>query len=219
MREELKATSTAADFAALRQLFGPPPLLSSENAQAYDETMARLVECFAPLDFIEQMLIKEWADCSWEMARYARHKALATERRFRQRLEFQAQRHKAATQNKDAPAKNPAEQNRQPATEPADVLDGLVEEIDEILLKPATELAHARALEVAITYIERLDKLHITATARRNNVLDQIERYRAGLGLRLRQVSDKIIEHEPNAVEAQPNQVAAPLAPSDEQQQ
>ena len=146
------------------------------------------------------------------------HKMLAMERRFRQRLEVQAQRHKAATQSKDALAKRAAEQNSEPPTHPEDVLDGLVEEIDAILLKPAVELDHACALEVAIAYIERLDKLHITATARRNNILDQIERYRDGLGHPLRQVSDKIIEAQANAVEAQPKQVAGPLAPSDAQQ-
>jgi hypothetical protein len=45
-------------------------------------------------------------------------------------------------------------------------------------------------------YIERFDKLLARATARRNNVLDQIERYRAKLGQRLRLVSDNIIEAE-----------------------
>ena len=38
----------AADLALLRQLFDPPPVLSTENRKAYDEMMRRFVECFRP---------------------------------------------------------------------------------------------------------------------------------------------------------------------------
>jgi hypothetical protein len=60
--------------------------------------------------------------------------------------------------------------------------------------------------------------LLVTAVARRNNVLDQIERYRDRLGHRLRQVSDTIIEAESFAAEAQPKQLVASLVPSEAQQ-
>jgi hypothetical protein len=142
------------------------------------------------------------ADCTWEMARYTRHKTLAMERGFREHLRFPGQ---------DALAKKLAEQDR----EPHGVRDGSLDEADAM----AVELDHARALEATLGYHERVDKLLVTATARRNNVLDQIERYRDRLGLRLRQVSDTIIEAESFAAEAQPEQVAAPLVPSDAQQQ
>ena len=72
--------SMEADLAELRQLFGPPPVLSSESTQSYDEIMARLMEGFAPRNFIQQIYIKELADCTWEMARYTRHKTLTMER-------------------------------------------------------------------------------------------------------------------------------------------
>jgi hypothetical protein len=222
MSEEAQATSSPGiDLTALRHLSGPAPVLSSESAQSYDEMTVRLMECFTPKDFMELMLIKELIDCTWEMMRYSRHKTLATERRFQQRVAFQVQRRKAAMQRaetqKDPTAKS--EQKPEPATEPQEVLDSLMEEIDAILLKPATELAHAHALEVALTYIERLDKLHIMATGRRNNVLDQIERYRTGLSFRLRAASDKIIDGQAVAIQAPSEQGAMPLVPSGEQPQ
>ncbi len=54
-----------------------------------------------------------------------------------------------------------------------------------------------------------------TAVVRRDDALAQLERYRAGLGRHLREVSDKIIEAEYRDVEAQPEEVAPSLAPSD----
>jgi hypothetical protein len=139
--------------------------------------------------------------------------------RFQQRLEFQAQRQRAAAQSKDTLAKGPAGQAREAATTPDDVLDGLVKEIDDMLLKPAAEIGHVRALEVVLVKLERINKLLDAARERRNNILEQIEAYKAGLGQRLRRISDKIIATESAAVAAQPEQVAEPLVPLREQQQ
>jgi len=121
--------------------------------------------------------------------------------------------------SKDTFAKGPAGQAREAATTPDDVLDGLVKEMYDILLKPVEELAHVRALEVVLVKLERINKLLNAARARRNNILEQIEAYKAGLGQRLRRISDKIIATESAAVAAQPKQVAEPLLPPDEQQQ
>jgi hypothetical protein len=164
------------------------------------------------------LLIKEVADSTWEAARYARHKTLVMERRFRARLEFQAQRRKVAAERKMSPAKAPAEQNGKLSTNPEDVLEGLVDEVDAILQKPATELDHACALEVGIVYFQYLDKAHLTALARRDKALEQLERYRDGLGRLLRQVSDQIIEAQASAVDVQDEQVTAPSISPDEQQ-
>jgi hypothetical protein len=213
------AESMEADLAELQQLFGPPPVLRSESAQCYDEIMTRLMEGFAPRNFILQIYIKELADCTWEMARYTRYKTLTMEARFQQRLEFQAQRQKAAAESKDTLAKGPAGQAREAATTPDDVLDGLVKEIDDMLLKPAAEIAHVHALEVVLVKLERINKLLNAARVRRNNILEQIEAYKAGLGQRLRRISDKIIATGSAAVAAQPKQVAEPLVPPREQQQ
>src|SRR5437868_3242757 len=107
--------STATLLTELSDLFGPPPVLSTENAKAYDEILARLMQCFAPQDFMEQSLIKQLADWTWEMMRYTRHKTLSIERKFRQRLEFIAKRAKDTAQNRDAQGNKLA--LREPSTE------------------------------------------------------------------------------------------------------
>jgi hypothetical protein len=52
-----------------------------------------------------------------------------------------------------------------------------IAKIDALLLRPAEELDHARALEVAMVYYQPLDRLLNAAMARRNAILDDIERY------------------------------------------
>jgi hypothetical protein len=46
-----------------------------------------------------------------------------------------------------------------------------------MLLRPAEELDHARALEVGIAYFGHLDRLLNAAIVRRNTILADIERY------------------------------------------
>jgi hypothetical protein len=214
--ETQQEKSTETQLNELLQLFGSPPVLSSEDIRSYQEIMARLLESFAPRDFMEQLLIKELTDSTWDVMRSSRHKTLLMERRFRDRLEFQAQRGKAAAQGKEA---QPVAPNGKPSTEPEDVLEGLVADVDAILLEPAAARDHLRALEVGLVCYEHLDKLLAAARTRRTNALDRIERYRAGLGHSLRQASDKIIKAQSTLIDAQPEQAATPLVPSSEQQQ
>ena len=72
----------------LKELFGPPPVLSSEDPKAYDAIWARILESIKASDFIEQMLGKDLADATWEMKRYSRHKALVIERQYLEQQEL-----------------------------------------------------------------------------------------------------------------------------------
>ena len=54
----------------LREFLGPAPVLGSEDDRAYDAIMGRLTQSLAPRDFVEQLLVKEVADCFWEVTRY-----------------------------------------------------------------------------------------------------------------------------------------------------
>jgi hypothetical protein len=207
MTEEAREKSIETQLAELLQLFGPPPLLSSEHIGSYQETMARFLEQFAPRDFMGQSLIKELTDSHWEVMRHSRHTTLLMERRFRDRLEFQAQRRKNAAEGKEAPAERPTAPDGKPSTDPKDVLEGLVVDVDAILLEPAAALDHLRALEVGLVCYEHLDKLLAAARTRRNNALDRIEGYGAGLGHSLRRVSDQIIAAQCSVLAAQPAHV------------
>ena len=204
----LNPTTIDTRLAQLRVLFGPPPVLSSENAKAYDEMLHRFIECFEPQDFFETVLMKDIADGTWESVRYSRHKVLLLDRRYRERREAEAKRRKEAAQAKAELARRVAASKAEPATEPVEALDHLVAECDAILVEPATELDHNRLLEVTVVYMEKLDKAQLIALAKRNKALDQLEWYREGLGRRMRTVSDDFIaKHAGNG--AAPPQLAA----------
>jgi hypothetical protein len=221
MSEALQERASGSVLAELGDLLGPPPVLSTEDAKAYDEIRARLMQCLMPRDFMEQLLIKQVADCTWEIKRYMRHMTLAIERKFRQLREFQAKRAKALTQMKDANIRD-AERDGHPATEPGcmnehkDGVEGTIEDVDAMIDKAPVELDHAQALEAGIEYHGQLDQLLNSAVARRNNAFDQLERYRYGWGKRLRKVSDEIIDAEFSDAAPQSTNVTVPLAPSNE---
>jgi len=210
-----KASGTSAiDLPELKDLLGPAPVLSTESERSFHEIWARLVQDIRPDDFIEQLLIRQIADCTWEIIRYTRHKTLTIERAFRQHCEIRARR-------KQTPTRAAAEEVAEPGSEfdrlceLEDVVEGTVEDVDEILNRPPKELDHAEGLEKSIEYHERLDKLLNLAVMRRNDTLRLLEEYREGFGRRARLVSDRIINGAYKDAEPEPLQVEAPLAPSD----
>ena len=153
------------------------------------------MQCFDPRDFMERLLIKQLVDCTWEMMRYTRHKTMSIERKFRQRLELQSKAAKAAGQNR------------------------AVRDAGETLTHLPHELDQVGALEASIGYHGQLDHLLNAAVARRNDVLEQFERYKHGSGKRLRKTSNAIIEAEFRDSQPAPQRVEAQLAPSIEQTQ
>jgi hypothetical protein len=158
--------------------------------------LEQLVQCFRPADFMEGLLIWHLAETTWEIGRYTRHKSLVIECKFRQLAEFQARRSKALAEGSEARAQERTEQASNPESaldhmgELAEVIDDVVPDVDAIVKQRTRELAHNRALEVGIKYHESLDNLLNLAIARRNNVLEQIEWYRDGLGQDLRRITD-----------------------------
>jgi hypothetical protein len=191
--------SSSPGSTELGDLFGPPPVLSSENIKAYVEMLTQLMECFGPIDFMEQMLIRQYADCTWEMLRYSRHRTLAIERKFRQHLEFQAKRANALAQKvgqtPGLPAQRPSNKFAR-MFELEEIVENVVVDVDKLLARSPDEIDHARALEAAIAYYARLDDLLSATIARRNDVLEQFERYRHGTSRRPRVTSDRTIEGE-----------------------
>jgi hypothetical protein len=216
MTQASKNRANILNSAELKELLGPPPVLSSENPKAYDEICARLMECLEPRDFMEQLLIKQLIDDTWDVMRYGRHKSLAIERKARQFREFQAKRAKALAEMR------PAESQPYPANELGrmheleDKIENTANDVDAILDKPMAELDHARALEKSVVYQLQLDQLLNTAIARRDDALEQLERYRRGSGKRLRKGSDEIIDAEFNDVAQESKDLAPPLVPSSE---
>jgi hypothetical protein len=102
-------TNIGRHLAELRNLFGPPRVLSSEDRDHYNEMWDKLTECLNVKDFVELMFVTQVMNETWRISRYVRHDALAVERRFRQSLEFQAMRNKQRKERREAALRDLAE--------------------------------------------------------------------------------------------------------------
>jgi hypothetical protein len=208
--------STESCLAELKSLFGPPPILSSERAKAFDDILDGLVKCFRPADIVEKMLVWDLAVCTWDISRYNRHKSLLVERQYQQHRDMKVKRiEQVASRKEAAEAAKPANALER-LEELEEVMNDAVRDADTILERPAEELDHARALEAGMAYYGQLDNWLSVVHRRRNDVIDQFERYREGLGRHSRKVSDAIIDGEYAEVEPQTRRVeGAPPLQSD----
>lgn len=53
-------------------LFGPPPVLKSEDLAAYDALLAHVSKCVKPNDILEKIWIRDAVDLTWEVFRWRR---------------------------------------------------------------------------------------------------------------------------------------------------
>jgi len=76
-KSESKTEAAAAQVPGQVQrlsLFGPPLLLEGEDAEAYDELLARMCAAVKPVDVIDEMLIADIVALEWEVLRWRRLK-------------------------------------------------------------------------------------------------------------------------------------------------
>jgi hypothetical protein len=191
-------------------------VLRTENQEHFEKIFAQLAELWQPRDFMEVILLNDFADAIWLLIRYKRHQTLLIERRYRQKLEVQAQRTKLEQARRRLASRVMAEQTK---STPADIaeaealedkIEDSVRDVDEILERTPSELEHNRAFEEAIESHEALEKFIVNATARYNNALEQFEHYREGLSQRLHRAAEEIIEADYREVKTAPPQSEAP---------
>jgi hypothetical protein len=108
---------------------------------------------------------------------------------------------KAQAQDKRAQVRKPGEE-KQDCESPSDPMQATLQEIEAMMLQAPTEFDHADALERGIEYAERLDKLLNAATARRDDILAQWDRYRElGFGGRRFIGFKEITDYETNGTD------------------
>jgi hypothetical protein len=171
---------TEDQVAELWTLFGPPPVLSTENQQAYDKLCAEYAVAYRPRSALHVRLIREVVDTEWEICRLIRHNTVAIERYFRKKLDNKVLRHRYDNQKDQQRAKALAASNPKDVAELA-VLEARVDktrsDIEKIFSQQATEIDHNFAIEHGAEFLDALDKWLNTATVRRNNALKLLEYY------------------------------------------
>ena len=64
-RDRLANNSKTADDS----LLGPPPLLEDEDAATYEKLSGRVFDFFKPRDIIEEILVRDYVDLTWNLFR------------------------------------------------------------------------------------------------------------------------------------------------------
>jgi hypothetical protein len=209
--------SFEAEIAEIKALFGDP-VLSTENPEIYERILVKLFETFKPSDFMERRWLKQYADAVWDEIRSTRHKALFFTRKFQERLKHQAKRKLLLDQQKQKlieAGKSTTELDRLYDLE--DMVYGQVADVDAMLARVPDEHDHARVLELGMDYFETLDQWLERALKRQKEALEWFDRYRNGLGQRLRKAAAEIIDVECIMISTQPDKVAdsTPVVPRD----
>jgi hypothetical protein len=203
-------------------LFGPSPVLSTENAENFQQILDRSLACLDSRDMVEVVLIRNFVVPAWENNRYARHRAVAVERWHAQSLEAMAHQAKLQQARKEELVRRKtADMGVQPAdighlVELEDKVHDPVPTVEDILDRKPTERDHNRALEKGIAFIEQLDRLSTSATARSNDALRELDLYRRGLGARVSAVVEQVIDAACQELTAPSDQTSSPsLVPSE----
>ena len=174
-------TLTENEIAARWEIFGPPPVLSSENKDGYYNLRNAFVTYYRPTDARHWAWIRELVDTQWEILRHLRYRTAAIERC--DRIQSHGWRKKAnqiVQQRKDEFGKlyGPfAEVGHEQVVGLQTSIARLEAAIQEAAQRKPDDAAHSLALEGAAKFVEKLDKWLKNATARRNTLLKILEYY------------------------------------------
>lgn len=201
-KQLIVAIETEPNLSEAIRLLGPAFVLSTESARDFDLVFAKLLTCLKVRDELEVILVRDLAEASWEMHRYGRLRGLSLERSFKQILDFQVQRVKAQRARKQERIGTIAEHATMTPPDIAKAthleLEVLASDSDikEILDRTPTELDHAHALEKRLSFHKDVEAVIASISRRRNEALHMLDLYRAGLGRRVDETMNEIIDAE-----------------------
>jgi hypothetical protein len=69
----------------IREMMGAPPVLATEDTEAYEQMFARFAAAIHPKDFIEWIWVRDLTDARWEIRWYRVLKALVIQEGHREK--------------------------------------------------------------------------------------------------------------------------------------
>jgi hypothetical protein len=165
----------------------PAPLLPGEKEADYATVAERIVGAASPRDAIEEFLIRDVVDLTWEILRLRRVKAGIVRASIgggvRQVL---------------SDVGHPFPEGATLSTKWAAGDESARKKVDSILTKAGltNDEVTAQTLERKLDSFERLDRMLASAEARRNNALREIDRHRDVLGAGVRRSMGEIEDAE-----------------------
>jgi hypothetical protein len=174
-------TFKSPSAAAEPSLFCPPQLIAGEDRGAYDELFAKVCAMAKPADIIEEIYVRDFVDCDWDVRRYRRLKVAlmaATAYQGLQRVLTPISFEGWLDLVEEWAARKPE----------------AVEEVDRRLAAAGLTIdaVMAQTLCEHLDEIKGIEAMIAMAEVRRNGALCEIERHRATLALRLRKTAQQI---------------------------
>jgi hypothetical protein len=166
-------------------LFGPPALLGSEKIECYRKILGGLSEDFIPKTMMERLLIRNFADVTFDIFRIQRYKAALLERSAEEIRKAQSKRNEvkaqvAALQETEEPIKKQTKLQRIEYLE--DFIFKSVAGLDNTYEGAADDLEYAQAFERKMEIYQELDIMETRCMRRRNWILKELERCMKGWG-------------------------------------
>jgi hypothetical protein len=172
----------------------PAPLLPSEEEADYAEVAERFVSAAKPRDAIEEFLIRDAIDLTWEILRLRRAKVgilkasmnAGVEEVLNALIPTTSYRHWQELSSRRMAGEKSARK-----------------EVEAVLHKAKLSVddVTAKTLESKLHSFERLDRVLASAEARRNIALREIDRHRSAFGAAVRQAIDEAEDVEFRDVE------------------
>jgi hypothetical protein len=174
------------------QLFGPPPLFEGENAKAYDEFLTRISTAVKPVDILEEILVRDIVDLTWEVIRLRRLLAslmMANAHKGLSKILAPLVGHSEAETLAEASAVHKSDE---------------AEQVDKTLASAGLSMdaVMAQTLSHKLDDIERIDHMTAIAEARRNATLREIDRHRETLGQKLRRAVPQLEDAQLRVLES-----------------
>ncbi len=217
-KKEVITPKVAAEF---NKLFGPPPLLQPEDKAIYDAIVGGLAQDEKPRCFIARILIRDVADLVYQRLWLRRTGTrliwAAQHQRIRvlvDNIKSDARHRQKILREKSSELQSRPEISDGGDSEAEKALEAEIEqieaEIDQIEAEEAAKLNRlTKALKGPaeegvlftdwIGHYERLQSLLQVVDKNFTDALKRLDEYRDGLGQRVRQVADEIIDESPVA--------------------
>jgi hypothetical protein len=225
-KEVINVTPRAA--AEFKKLFGPPPLLNPEDSKIYDAILNGLAEDEKPRSFIARILLRDVADLVYQRLWLAGLATRLISQAHKQRIRGWADHYTNDAYSRKLRLRAGSSKLELKPGIPADgagseaekALEAEIDKIDVETAEKLTNLVKAAKGPVDganvfldwISHYERVQSLLAAVDKRFRDTLNLLDDYRQGLGQRVRQVADEIVdvEFEECPLPAREQQVAVP---------
>jgi len=178
-------------------LLGAPPLISSEDTAGYDELLARICATLRPSDSLEEFWIRDLVDLVWDTFRLRRTKATMLSYRAAQEVRALLINHPDGPRMAQMWAAGD---------------EAAVKEVEQALRSVGSSGEHAISVAMcsSMQEVERLDRMLVSAEARRSAALRELDYHRGPFVQEVRraiaqaEASEVTRDAPPIAAEAQP---------------